>query len=213
MKILTELQQKVLNVLFADELIKRHFYLTGGTALSVFYLEHRYSDDLDLFTHNIDISSIDRVVKDLIVNAGFSIETERSSAAYRRFRVDKSLQLDLVCDVDFRVGAPDLIDGIMVDTPKNLAVNKVLAIYGRLDPKDYVDLYFLFKKEKFNILELLSLAQKKDAGIEPFMWSRVIMDAESLSILPRMIAPVDLKKIKSFFHKLRDEILDKVKPA
>lgn len=26
-----------------------HFYLTGGTALSRYYLNHRYSDDLDLF--------------------------------------------------------------------------------------------------------------------------------------------------------------------
>lgn len=28
----------------------RGFYLTGGTALSEFYLQHRYSDDLDFFT-------------------------------------------------------------------------------------------------------------------------------------------------------------------
>jgi predicted nucleotidyltransferase component of viral defense system len=27
------------------------FYLTGGTALSRFYLNHRYSDDLDFFVH------------------------------------------------------------------------------------------------------------------------------------------------------------------
>ena len=28
------------------------FYLTGGTALSRFYLNHRYSDDLDFFVNN-----------------------------------------------------------------------------------------------------------------------------------------------------------------
>lgn len=27
------------------------FYLTGGTALSRFYLNHRYSDDLDFFVN------------------------------------------------------------------------------------------------------------------------------------------------------------------
>ena len=27
------------------------FYLTGGTALSRYYLNHRYSDDLDLFVN------------------------------------------------------------------------------------------------------------------------------------------------------------------
>lgn len=28
------------------------FYLTGGTALSRYYLNHRHSDDLDFFTNN-----------------------------------------------------------------------------------------------------------------------------------------------------------------
>ena len=28
------------------------FYLTGGTALSRAYYHHRFSDDLDFFTHN-----------------------------------------------------------------------------------------------------------------------------------------------------------------
>jgi hypothetical protein len=28
------------------------FYLGGGTALSRFYLDHRYSDDVDLFSPN-----------------------------------------------------------------------------------------------------------------------------------------------------------------
>lgn len=30
------------------------FFLTGGTALSRFYYNHRYSDDLDFFVHNDD---------------------------------------------------------------------------------------------------------------------------------------------------------------
>ena len=32
------------------EIILAGFYFTGGTALSAFYLEHRFSQDLDLFT-------------------------------------------------------------------------------------------------------------------------------------------------------------------
>jgi predicted nucleotidyltransferase component of viral defense system len=30
------------------------FYLTGGTALSRYYLNHRWSDDLDFFVNGID---------------------------------------------------------------------------------------------------------------------------------------------------------------
>jgi len=50
-KKLYELQDKVLDIIFSTRTI---FYLTGGTCLSRFYQEKRYSDDLDLFTHEHD---------------------------------------------------------------------------------------------------------------------------------------------------------------
>ena len=43
---------------FQDEILRLvqslnvDFYLTGGTALSRHYLQHRYSDDLDFFVNN-----------------------------------------------------------------------------------------------------------------------------------------------------------------
>jgi len=42
------LQDEVLKVVFTTE---HEFYLTGGTRLSRFYVEKRYSDDLDFFTN------------------------------------------------------------------------------------------------------------------------------------------------------------------
>lgn len=49
MQILTKLQHDVLTLFFQTELGTSYF-LTGGTALSGFYLHHRESIDLDLFT-------------------------------------------------------------------------------------------------------------------------------------------------------------------
>lgn len=48
-KVLYPEQDRVLNILKNCEL---PFYLTGGTAVSRGYLNHRYSDDLDLFVNN-----------------------------------------------------------------------------------------------------------------------------------------------------------------
>jgi predicted nucleotidyltransferase component of viral defense system len=45
--ILTTLQNSFLDKFFQQT---QEFYLTGGTALSAFYLQHRYSEDVDLFT-------------------------------------------------------------------------------------------------------------------------------------------------------------------
>lgn len=50
--VLTPLQNKFLGEFFE---LTSDFWLTGGTALSAFYLHHRYSEDLDLFTDKEDV--------------------------------------------------------------------------------------------------------------------------------------------------------------
>src|SRR6059036_1225209 len=51
-KVLTSLQERVLVALFENGLGDRGYYLSGGTALAEYYLQHRYSDDLDFFTRD-----------------------------------------------------------------------------------------------------------------------------------------------------------------
>lgn len=56
---LTKLQIDVLELFFQEPFAKMYF-LTGGTALAGFYLYHRKSEDLDLFTlENINILSLE----------------------------------------------------------------------------------------------------------------------------------------------------------
>jgi predicted nucleotidyltransferase component of viral defense system len=49
MNILTTFQVEFIRA-FSKTSLKDAFFLTGGTALSEFYLQHRISDDLDFFT-------------------------------------------------------------------------------------------------------------------------------------------------------------------
>ena len=55
------LQDRILKVL---EELDLDFYLTGGTALSRCYLQHRYSDDLVLFVN--DLSTFKNQCKTMI---------------------------------------------------------------------------------------------------------------------------------------------------
>ena len=42
------------------------FYLTGGTALSAYYLNHRQSDDLDFFSeHDFSTTTVQRIAGEL----------------------------------------------------------------------------------------------------------------------------------------------------
>ena len=45
--ILAKRQQNLLTLLKRNENITDNFYLSGGTALSEYYLHHRYSENLD----------------------------------------------------------------------------------------------------------------------------------------------------------------------
>ena len=53
-------QREVLIDLLEHNIFKKKFFLTDGTALAVFYLNHRVSDDLDLLTlQNINLAEVD----------------------------------------------------------------------------------------------------------------------------------------------------------
>ena len=211
-EILTPFQKELLSFLFSDEWFRRYFYLTGGTALSAFYLHHRYSEDLDFFSNDVELTSIPKLFNDAGKKLGCLVEQIQISPGFMRFRFAEDLKVDVVTDIPFRVGIPELIDNYMVDNLKNIAVNKVGCILGRLDAKDYVDLYFLLTENNFDIFELITLGQNKDAGLEPFVWASLIADVKNLVVMPRMIRPIRKDQLVEFFLNLRDKILDKINP-
>lgn len=212
-EILTDLQKQVLESLFRNEWFRRHFYLTGGTALSGFYYRHRLSEDLDFFSHDVTLDSLPTLMRHVAKELGLTIKQTQISPSFMRYQAAGSLQIDLVADVSYRVDAPQLIGNFMVDCVKNIAVNKVGCILGRFEPKDFVDLYFLLENEKYDIFELMELGQNKDGGLEPFVWANLLADVEKMEILPRMVKPLNLKVLKKYFLNLRNRILDRIKPV
>jgi len=209
-EILTPLQRKVLDTLFVEEVFARSFYLTGGTALAAFHLFHRYSDDLDLFTHDQPLELVWPMLQSLLPILG--LEVESRAPQFVRLRHPEGLRVDLVHDVPFRVGIPVRQGVWLIDTRDNITLNKVTAIQGRLDVKDYVDLYLLLKDSPERILAWLAQAKQKDASVEPFLWSRLIGDVETFRVLPRMIVPLELSELVTFYRNLRRLILSSLKP-
>jgi predicted nucleotidyltransferase component of viral defense system len=56
-------QRAFLNLFFTGE-VAQQFFLTGGTALAEFYLRHRHSEDIDLFT--LDESAFNTVPAQIV---------------------------------------------------------------------------------------------------------------------------------------------------
>jgi predicted nucleotidyltransferase component of viral defense system len=158
-KELYKLQDKVLDVVFSAENI---FYLTGGTCLSRFYKEKRYSDDLDFFTHDNDIFA--RVIKEIkqLLNYNFDVLEEVTSKDFIRLKINDLLQVDFVNDRVMRYEKTIVLEnGYMIDSYENILANKLTAVIGRDNPKDIFDIYLIDKFYKYDMKIILDIAHQK----------------------------------------------------
>jgi predicted nucleotidyltransferase component of viral defense system len=158
-KKLYALQDKVLEKVFS---VEDEFYLTGGTALSRFYQEKRYSDDLDFFTNSS--TRFNFAIKNILVELSkeFTIENELDSRDFVRIKINGLLQVDFVNDRVPRYKEPKVLEnGYKIDTIENILSNKITAIIGRDNPKDIFDIYLISKYYSIDWQKILNSAQEK----------------------------------------------------
>ena len=156
---LYDLQDQVLDIVFE---IENEFYLTGGTCLSRFYQEKRYSDDLDFFTNaSARYSFAVKNIK-LALQKVFTVEVEVESKDFTRFKVNELLQLDFVNDISVRYKDVVVSDKkYLIDNIENILSNKLTAVVGRDDPKDIFDIYLIAKFYSFSWSDMLESAHTK----------------------------------------------------
>lgn len=213
--ILTPLQSDFLREFFANP-IGRQFFLTGGTALAAFYFHHRLSEDLDLFTtQDGALEQMRRELPDLARRLQCSLSSGISTPTLAQFfltRHNASVMIDLVRDVDVQCGEHRIHDGVIVDALENIGANKITAIFGRTDAKDFVDLYFILQSG-CAFETLLRMAQQKDTGLSEFYLAGMMRRVSQLTRLPKMVKPLDLEVLQKFFLQLADDLLLSIKPT
>ncbi|MBI4788944.1 MAG: nucleotidyl transferase AbiEii/AbiGii toxin family protein [Chloroflexi bacterium] len=216
LSILTRLQRDFLSAFFARPAAKV-FFLTGGTALAEYYLRHRYSEDIDLFT--LDQEAFRAMTNDLPtiaaeLSCGLTPGTEATD--FRSIRLQRGTEpvakIDLVRDAGPQFGDRQSFGDVIVDSEFNIAVNKVTALFGRAAPKDFVDLYFLLKKG-YGLDELMRLAKEKDLGFTEFYFAGMLREVSRVRALPRMIQPLTPEELDAFFQPLARQLMLKLKPS
>ena len=146
--------------------LKYPFYLTGGTALGRFYLNHRFSEDLDFFVNNdSDYARYLGSIKNKI-SSQFSVNPDQSLFAgdYARFHItdnDLTLKIEFLNDVPYYAGKPEVYKYGTVDNPLNILANKLTAIIGRDEPKDMFDIDHIARKYAFNWRDVFYHAKQK----------------------------------------------------
>jgi hypothetical protein len=162
-KQLYHLQDEVLNLVFKDPY---GFYLTGGTALSRFYFNHRYSDDLDFFHSDPAVfPDVFRLLLKTLRDRWPGIFLEVDARDFKRLWLndkDIKLKIDFVADRLPRIGVPDMKGSYRIDTVRNILSNKICAILGRDEEKDIADLIWISLQRQFYWPEVLTEAQTKE---------------------------------------------------
>lgn len=208
-EILTTSQKQVIKIIAAEPRLS-NFYLSGGTALSAFYLQHRLSDDLDFFSiEPVDIQFILAFVESLKVKLNFlKVRFDRlydRNIFFLELANDKELKIEFTRYPFKHLGRTTKRSGISVDSLRDLAANKLMALLDRFDPKDFVDLYFLLKR--FSLNEIRRDAEKKfNVKIGGMLLGSELAKVRRISALPIMLMPVTIDELKIFFAKKAQEI-------
>lgn len=214
-KILTALQERFLGAFFART---QAFWLTGGTALSAFYLRHRLSRDLDLFTlDDRAMADAGRTVGDAARSLGLSLSEIQTTPTFRRALVvdpaGDQVLIDLARDADYQVEPRKPSAGpIRYDSLPDLCCNKLCTLLGRREVRDYVDVYFL-DRSGTRIADHLDLARNKDGGLDPALLAHLLKDFTLTESPAFMVEPVSPQDVTRFFKTLSADLLKRAFPS
>lgn len=198
----THIQKRFLDEVRREPYLIERFYLTGGTALAACYLNHRESEDIDLFTdkpfdETVIMAAMGRITDSLRVKSTLA-------KIHERLRYDLAFPKNQLLKVDFvfydfkHIEPVNSLDRLSIDSIGDIAVNKLLALSQRTASKDFVDLYFLLKR--YTVWDLRqSVEHKFKLDIDPFYLSALFSKAEELTDMPIMKKKLSLEVLKKFF--------------
>jgi hypothetical protein len=158
------------------------FYLTGGTAASRGYLQHRFSDDLDYFVNDDNRFGLwtERIIQAL--NKEWRCDVLMKEERFARLNLlhkDVALKIEMINDVPARVG--DIQNHPVLgrlDSAENILANKVTALLGREEPKDLADVWGFCCRMNLSLQAAITDAQSKAAGIFPADLGRVLCSVQ-----------------------------------
>jgi hypothetical protein len=168
---LTDLQRRVCRLLAANRIASGESYVAGGVALNELIGAARLSRDVDLF-HDTDAAleaswEADRMSLEA---SGFSVRVLRQRVGIVEAEVSDATdraRLEWARDSAYRFFPLQTHEELgLTLNPLDLAVNKVLALVGRLEVRDWVDV--IASDERIQPLGYLAWAAAgKDPGWGP----------------------------------------------
>ncbi len=209
--ILTSKQLEFLELIQSYKQITKAFYLTGGTALSQFYLHHRYSEDVDLFSENKEVNHL--LIDSFLKKVSEKLKVKKINrmqflglVSYKLMYNDgQTLKVDFNYYPFLRIEKGKKFGDLEVDSLIDIAANKIHTLFMKPRTRDYIDLYFIFKKEKLDLKKLILLAKAKfDWDIDSINLANQFVRVKDIrkEDYPKVLVPFEIAEMEDFFLNL-----------
>lgn len=214
--ILTPFQTKLIDILASDPYISKRFYFTGGTVLSEFYLQHRLSEDFDLFSEKeVYLPSIVSFLTKIKSKVGIVEREHRPFMGLHSFMLHLKdggkFKIDFNFYPHYRINIGKRYKKLHIDSLYDIAVNKVHTMFMKPRARDFVDLYFIFRETDFKLERLILDAKAKfDWHIDSLLLGSQMRKVTTLTELPKMLKPFDANDMEKFFLSLAKQLEDKI---
>lgn len=214
--ILTEKQSLLLNLISRQKDLSTNFYLSGGTALAEYYLQHRLSEDLDFFSfEEIDPMVVQINFKRIQNKAGIiKIDFQQSfnrNLFFLHFK-EGTLKTEFTYYPFPQIEKPECIKGIKVDSLVDIAVNKTFTIYQQPSSRHFIDLYLIIMAKKWDFKDLIKKARAKfDSVLDPIQMGQQLLKVIEMLDNPIMLIGLPEKEWQDFWlqeaQNLKEEAL------
>ena len=97
-------------------------------------------------------------------------------------------------------------------------MNKVCAIYGRSEVKDFVDLFFILRESEFTLDYLVGRAKEKEADFDRedavLEFATKLLGVKDLQLHQiRMIKPLVLEDLQSYLVPEAEALINRLRPV
>ena len=156
LEILDNERRSIFNKLKAFE---NEGYLAGGTALA-FQLNHRISEDFDVFINREIDNKLHLKVKEIFGNVTFYV----NSTDQISFITQNSVKVTFLWYYFKPLNPTILSVSLPLASIEDIATDKAQTIGRRAVWRDYIDVFYLLKNGHFDLDKIINMANKKFGG-------------------------------------------------
>lgn len=196
------------------------FALAGAGAVREHGLTNRPTEDVDLFTSVVNADAFRGAVASVmgaLRDAGYEVELAVSGEMFARLTVKTADgRVDVDMGVDWRREPPVTLEVGPVLSLTDAVAAKVLAVYGRMEARDYLDLDAIRGSGVATDAQLLAAALERDPGFDERVFAGLLADARTLGAEEVVRYGVTAEALVGVIERLSQwslEILGRESPA